>query len=160
MSQQVLQDLGHQDPASSTSFQVVQKLGQIMAIVVREVSDDDLPRAVEVETVAYADNPLAPILFPGPFPPEARGQRVPGLIDMRQKDPTVRFVQAYDEETQQLVAFAKWSIYDTPEAAAAAERPTRSFGLGTNKEACEDFFGQLKSKKKELMSDKPHLCEF
>jgi hypothetical protein len=69
-------------------------------------------------------------------------------------------MQAYDEETQQLVAFAKWHIYDTPAAAAAAQRPSRSFGLGTNKEACEDFFGTLWSKKKELMGDKPHLCEF
>lgn len=130
-----------------------------MAIVVREVSDDDLPRAVEVETAAYANNELSPILFPGPFPPEAAGERVPGLIKMRQEDSTVRYLQAYDEETQQLVAFAKWHIYETPQAVAASSRPSRAFGAGTNKEACEDFFGQLGSKKKELMGDKPHLCK-
>jgi hypothetical protein len=130
-----------------------------MAIVLREVSDDDLPRAVEIETAAYADNPLNPILFPGPFPPEAQSQRVPGLIKMRQGDPTLRYMQAYDEETKQLVAFAKWHIYDTPEAAAAARRPARSFGLGTNKEACEDFFGRLSAQKTKLMGDKPHMCK-
>lgn len=130
-----------------------------MAIVIREVSDEDLPRAVEIESAAYADNPLSPVLFPGPFPPEARSQRIPGLIKLREEDPTVRFLQAYDEEAEQLVAFAKWHIYDTPTAAAAAQRPSRSFGLGTNKEACEDFFGKLSSKKKELMGDKPHLCK-
>jgi hypothetical protein len=131
-----------------------------MAIVVREALDDDLPRAVEIESAAYADNPLSPVLFPSPFPPEAREQRVPGLIEMREQDPTVRFMQAYDEETEQLVAFAKWHVYDTPVAAAAAQRPSRSFGPGTNKEACEDFFGKLSSKKRELMGDRPHLCMF
>jgi hypothetical protein len=130
-----------------------------MAIVVREVSDDDLPRAIEIERAAYADNPLSPILFPGPFPAESQGQRVPELIKTRREDSTVRYLQAYDEETKQLVAFAKWHIYDTQEAAAAGQRPSRTFGLGTNKEACEEFFGRLSSKKKELMGDKPHMCK-
>jgi hypothetical protein len=131
-----------------------------MAIVVREVSDDDLARAIEVETAAYADNPLSPVLFPGPFPPDASKNRVPDLINLRNSDTTVKFIQAYDEETKQLVAFAKWSIYKTYEEAAASDRPMRSFGAGTNREACEAFFGMLKSKKKELMGHEPHLCKF
>jgi hypothetical protein len=130
-----------------------------MAIILREVSDDDLRRASELEGPAYADNPLNPVLFPGPFPPEFRHQRVPQLIEVRRTDPSVRYMQAYDEETAQLVAFAKWHIYDTREAAAAAERPTRSWGPGTNPEACEAFFGMLSLKKKELMGDRPHMCK-
>jgi hypothetical protein len=131
-----------------------------MAIVVRKVSDDDLPRAIEVETAAYADNPLSPLLFPGPFPPDASVNRVPDLIEMRNSDPTINFLQAYDEETGQLVAFAKWSVYKTNEEAATSDRPMRSFGAGTNREGCEAFFGMLKSKKKELMGHKPHLCKY
>jgi hypothetical protein len=131
-----------------------------MAIVVREVSDDDLSRAIEVEIAAYADNPLSPLLFPGPFPPDASKDRVPDLIKLRNSDHTVKFIQAYDEETKQLVAFAKWSIYKTDEEAAASDRPMRSFGAGTNREGCEAFFGILKSKKQELMGHKPHLCKF
>jgi hypothetical protein len=131
-----------------------------MAIVVRKVSDDDLPRAIEVETAAYADNPLSPLLFPGPFPPDASVNRVPDLIEMRNSDPTINFLQAYDEETGQLVAFAKWSVYKTNEEAATSDRPMRSFGAGTNREGCEAFFGMLKSKKKELIGHKPHLCKY
>jgi hypothetical protein len=129
-----------------------------MAIVLREVSDDDLLRACEIEAAAYADNPLSPILNPGPFPPESRQQRVPQLIETRNKDPTVRYLQAYDEETGQMVAFAKWSIYDTLETAAAAKRPTRNYGPGMNREACEAFFGELSARKERLMGGKPHLC--
>jgi hypothetical protein len=131
-----------------------------MAIVVREVSDDDVPRAVEVETAAYAGNPLEPVFFPGPFPPESSQQRALNLIETRKSDPTVKFLQAYHEETAQLVAFAKWSIYQTPEAAAAARRPLPTFGPGTNAEACNAFFSMLAAKKEEHMSGKPHLCTF
>jgi hypothetical protein len=130
-----------------------------MAILIREASDDDLPRALEIERAAYADNPLSPILFPGPFPPDAQAQRVPDLIALRKTDPSVRFMQAYDDESGQMVAFAKWHIYESLEAAAAAKRPSREFGAGTNREACEDFFGQLSSRKEELMGETPHLCK-
>jgi hypothetical protein len=130
-----------------------------MAIIVREVSDDDLPRALEIERAAYADNSLSPILFPGPFPSNAQAQRVPELIELRKSDPSVRYLQAYDEESGRMVAFAKWHIYESREAASAAQRPSRIFGPGTNREACEDFFGQLSARKKELMGDTPHLCK-
>jgi hypothetical protein len=152
-----LKVLQHHHASSHTPSHI--KLLDEMAIVVREASDDDLPRAIEVETAAYADNPLNPVLFPGPFPPDASKNRVPDLINLRNSDPTVKFLQAYDEETKQLVAFAKWSIYKTYEEAAASDRPMRSFGPGTNQEGCEAFFGILKSKKKELMGHKPHLCK-
>jgi hypothetical protein len=130
-----------------------------MAITVREVLDDDLLRAVEIEAAAYADNPLSPVLFPGPFPAESRQQSVSHLMQTRNSDPSVRYLQAYDEASGQMVAFAKWSIYRTHEIAAGAQRPLRPFGPGTNSEACEAFFGTLASKKKQLMGDRPHFCE-
>ena len=130
-----------------------------MAIIVRDVSDEDVARSIEIGTAAYADNPLSPILFPGPFSDEYQSKRVPELIELRKNDPTCHFIQAYDEETKQMVAFAKWHIYDTSEAAEAAQRPKRTFGAGTNPEACEAFFGILSARKKEHMGDRPHLCK-
>jgi hypothetical protein len=129
-----------------------------MAIVIREVSDDDLPRVMAIGDLAYAGNALSPYLFPGPFPPEARAQSVSGLIETRKSDPTAHYLQAYDEESGQLIAYAKWHCYPDRKTAAAAYRPSRTFGPGSNPEACEDFFGQLSSRKKALMGDTPHLC--
>lgn len=128
-----------------------------MVIIVREVSDADIPRVAAIETAAYAINALRPILFPGPFPPDSEQQRVVELTNARKNDPTATYLQAYDEETGQLVAFAKWHIYDTPEKAAAAQRPSRTFGAGTNSKACEAFFGGLAARKKELMGQKTHI---
>jgi hypothetical protein len=130
-----------------------------MAIIIRDVTDADLVRACEIEGAAYADSPLSPVLFPGPFPPEAKRQRVPLLIEMRNNDATAQYLQAYDEETGQLIAFAKWHVYDSPEAAATAFQPSRIFGPGANKEACEEFFTGLTSKKNELIGDRAHLCK-
>ncbi|KAF2823663.1 acyl-CoA N-acyltransferase [Ophiobolus disseminans] len=128
-----------------------------MAIIIRDVSDDEIPRVCAIEHAAYADNLLSPFLFPGPFPADSQQQRVTQLIDMRKTDSTARYIQAYDEETGQLIAFAKWHVYDSSSAAAAARRPARNFGPGTNVEACEAFFGSLSTKKDELMGEKPHL---
>lgn len=130
-----------------------------MAIILRDVSDADIARSLEIETAAYADNPLGPILFPGPFSEEHQSKRIPEMIELRKSDSTCHFIQAYDEESKQMVAFAKWHIYDTQEAARAAQRPKREFGVGTNPEACEAFFGILSEKKKEHVGDRPHLCK-
>lgn len=129
-----------------------------MAIIVREVSDDDLPRTCEIEGTAFADNPLSSVLFPGPFAPEGDQKRVADLIEQRKADPKMKYIQAYDEETKQLIAFSKWNIYDTTEA-ATAKRPSRNFGPGSNAPACEAFFGGLAKKKEEIMGGKPHICK-
>ncbi|KAH7386770.1 acyl-CoA N-acyltransferase [Phaeosphaeria sp. MPI-PUGE-AT-0046c] len=128
-----------------------------MAIIVRDVSDEDIPRSIAIGNAAYADNPLSPILFPGPFSEEYQSKRAPEMVELRKNDPTCHFIQAYDEETKQMVAFAKWHIYSTSEAAQTARRPSRTFGAGTNPEACEAFFGSLAVRKKEHVGQSPHL---
>ena len=128
-----------------------------MAISVRQVSDDDIPRACEIEYLAYKDDALSPILAPGPFPPGSQQQRIHQVIDMRKDDPSAVYLQAFDEDTGKMVSFAKWHIYVTSEAAAGSSRPL-GFGAGRNKEACMLFFGGMTKRKVELMGNKPHLC--
>ena len=136
-----------------------------MAIIVQETSDADIPRSCEIEVAAYAKNPANTVLFPGPFPPDSRERRVQALIKERQDikelgdDSAVYYLKAVDEETGNVIAFAKWHIYTSPEAAAAAEK-VLYFGPGTNQDACYAFFGGLAKKKKELMGSKPHICTF
>ncbi|KAF2868459.1 acyl-CoA N-acyltransferase [Massariosphaeria phaeospora] len=127
-----------------------------MGIVAQEVLDTDIPRACEMEVAAYANNPASPVLFPGPFPPDSGEKRVNGLIEIRQNDPTVRYMQAVDKQSADILAFSKWHFYETPEAAAAAERPV-NVGAGTNKAACEAFFDGMAKRKKEIMGDRPHI---
>ena len=79
-----------------------------MPLVLQEAVEADALRIVEIERVAYGPGPLTPILFPGPFPPEAAQDRADGLIKQRRDDPNVRWLKVVDTETGELAAFAKW----------------------------------------------------
>lgn len=61
---------------------------------------------------------------------------------MRKDDPTVRYFKAVDEETNKMIAFTKWHIYDTTEAAGASSRPL-NFRARRNKDACMAFLVAL-----------------
>lgn len=126
-----------------------------MAIIVRDVSDNELHRACVIEAAAYADSDLTAILFPGPFPPDSQQQRVDQLIQMRKDDQTTVYMQAIDTASGRMIASSKWHIYRTP----GAKMPSRgAFGPGTNPEACMAFFGGMEEKKKDVMGDRPHIC--
>lgn len=128
-----------------------------MAIIVRTVSDTELHRACVIEAAAYADNPLNPILFPGPFPQDSHQKRVDQLIQMRNNDPTTTYLQAIDQASGRMIASAKWHIYSTPEETDIPIRKLE-FGPGTNPEACKTFFGGMMERKEVIMGNRPHLC--
>ena len=130
-----------------------------MGIIVRPASDTELHRACIIEAAAYADNELNPVLFPGPFPPDSQQKRIEQLIQIRKDDPTAAYLQAIDQASGRMIAFAKWHIYSTPEKASAPSRKLE-FGPGTNAEACINFFGGMVEKKKEIIGHRPHICVF
>ncbi|KAF2659046.1 hypothetical protein K491DRAFT_713056 [Lophiostoma macrostomum CBS 122681] len=133
-----------------------------MAIVVQDALDSDIPRSLEIERFAYnkgasaTTDPFLLAFFPGPIPADSVEQRVNRFISERKNDPTVRYVKAVDEKTGEMISFAKFYIFDTPERAAAAERTVPS-GEGINKEACDLFFGEMGRKKKKIMGSRPHI---
>lgn len=128
-----------------------------MTIVVRLLSDNELPRACVIESAAYADSDLNPILFPGPFPPDSHQKRVDQLIQMRKDDPTAVYLQAIDTASGRMIASSKWHVYKTAEETNIPIRKLE-FGPGTNPEACKAFFGKMIERKKEIMGSRPHLC--
>ncbi|EXJ82192.1 hypothetical protein A1O3_06005 [Capronia epimyces CBS 606.96] len=128
--------------------------------------ESDVPRIVELERLAYADNPLTPIFFPGPFPPDVADTRAEELVSELRKNPTVRWVKAVDSHINELVAFAKWTIVETVDADTDADQAqpersgnrNRTFGPGCNVEACEEFFGGIHRKRilHTLQTDPKH----
>jgi hypothetical protein len=125
-----------------------------MPLVLQEAIEADAPRIVEIERLAYASNPMSPVLFPGPFPPDAAKDRAEGMVKQLREDPTVRWRKVVDTETGEIAAFAKWNIIETPKPLPRG----RQFGPGCNVEACEEFFGGIHQKRTELMGEKAHCC--
>ncbi|KAI0482374.1 acyl-CoA N-acyltransferase [Xylariaceae sp. FL0804] len=89
---------------------------------------EDARRAVDIEADAFASNPFTPVLFPGPFPPDAKQRRAEELAAGLRADPTgCRWLKVVDTDLDddggggggggQMIAFAKWHFY----AAAAGD---------------------------------------
>ena len=78
---------------------------------------------------------------------------------MRKNDSTVHLIQAFNEETAQMVAWAKWHIFETTEAALASFQPWH-IGAGINTEACKVFFEGMAGQRKAIMGEKQYLCRF
>lgn len=143
--------LKHSHGTSAATFQ------SSMSVIVRSVFDAELHRACIIESAAYADNDLNPVLFPGPFPADSQQRRVDQLIQMRKDDPTAVYLQAIDTASGRMIASAKWHIYKTPEETQIPIRKLE-FGPGSNPEACKAFFGGMTEKKMEIMGTQPHIC--
>ncbi|KAI1131277.1 acyl-CoA N-acyltransferase [Nemania abortiva] len=118
-----------------------------MPLVLQPATEADAVRSAQIERAAYASNPFNPLLFPGPFPepPAGRNPRAEEMAKQLHGDPATRWLKVVDtdleatEDNQQMIGFAQWNIND------GSQLPVRSrtFGPGTNAEACEALFGGL-----------------
>lgn len=128
-----------------------------MPLEIQPGLDEDASRFAEIEHVAYKDNPMEPVLFPGPFPEDVLIKRAEGLLKSKNEDPQIRWVKAIDTDTNEVLGWAQWQIIDGPKLVAPEKR---TFGQGCNVEACEEFFGAIHKTRHELMDGKHHACMF
>lgn len=132
-----------------------------MRLEVKECPKAEFAHAISVENKAFrvdADTKKS-VLFPGPFPANAAEVRLAEMLQEVQDDPSSIWLKVVDNEAtnpSEGIAYARWHIYkDT----AAGERPSRVWGEGANKEACDLFFGVLSSKMRENIGGKHCLCK-
>lgn len=76
-----------------------------MAVTVEYASDADAPRAFEIEHEAYsaAADPMEPLLFPGPFPPDASQKRAAAVLERKAQDATTVWLKAVDTDTGEMI---------------------------------------------------------
>jgi hypothetical protein len=129
----------------------------IMPLTVSMATNADAPRIVEIEHLAYKDDVLTPILFPGPFPSDAVTTRAKELVSQLESDYTTRWLKVTDSATNEMIAYAKWNIYEPGKP--RPDLPERSYGQGSNPAACKKFWGVMDEKRQQLMGQVPHLCE-
>ena len=132
-----------------------------MPLTLHPCTPSDLPHAVLVERKAYGPSPFSPILFPGPFPPNAFEGRVAELTAQLADDPTTRWLKVVDsdrsgEEAAQGIAYAKYNLYLE---SAPNDQGSRGFGDGCNVEACEMVFGGIAEVRRRVMAGMKCVCE-
>ncbi|KAI1334746.1 putative GNAT family acetyltransferase [Xylariaceae sp. FL0016] len=126
-----------------------------MPLELHPATEVDMQRAVDIEAAAYAPSPFNKVLFPGPFPPDVKTERVASLVKELQEKPVInRWVKVIDTDMQgeQTIATAQWYFYtEKPDPSQA-----RTFGPGCNVEACEMLFGGIAKKRERLMGERPY----
>lgn len=122
-----------------------------MPLEVHPGRDEDAPRFAEIEHQAYKDNPMSPILFPGPFPGDVLTKRAEALVENKKNDPQIRWFKVIDTDTNEMLGWAQWEIVDGPKI---VQSEGRTFGTGCNVEACVEYFGNIHKKRHELMDGK------
>ena len=67
-----------------------------MPLRVVKAIEADAPRIVEREQLAYKDDVLTTILFPGPFPEDAAAKQAEEMVQRLRADPTARWLKVVD----------------------------------------------------------------
>jgi hypothetical protein len=127
-----------------------------MPLQVVPATEADAPRIVELEHLAYKDDSLTPILFPGPFPDDAPTIRAKEMIEQLQGDPTSKWLKVVDTDSNEMIAFAKWNLYKAGKP--RPNGPERTYGQGCNEAACKQFWGVMDEKRQSHMARTPHVC--
>lgn len=124
-----------------------------------EASDHDiLERCIVVETAAFDSSHIKPIVYPGPFPPDADERRVAELSETLSKEPNIHFIAVADTEIEgpdAIVAWGKWMVY----ADGMPPPKERTFLPGMNFEAAKLMYGGIDSLRKNVEGLKC-MCEY
>lgn len=129
-----------------------------MPLQLAPASEVDLPKILEVQFAAFAQDPVISLIFPvatssSPFEK---------ALDRAREDfrnPDVAFMKVTDTETGEIVSFAKWLIYkhQRPEEEWNKEEK-RDWGKGTNVEVADAFFSAITRNRRKFMAGEPHCC--
>ncbi|TFB02742.1 hypothetical protein CCMA1212_005381 [Trichoderma ghanense] len=114
-----------------------------MPLAVLPATEADLPRSVAIERRAYGPNKTTPIFFPGEG--LSLEDRVAQMSARKRDDSACRWIKVVDADLEakgeeSMIAFALWFIYSGD---VKPSLPRRSWGAGTNPEACDAFFGEM-----------------
>ena len=78
------------------------------------------------------------------------------MMEQLRGDPTTKWLKVIDTESAEMVAFAKWNVYEAHKPRPNV--PERSYGQGCNQAACKQFWGMMDEKRQKHMGKTPHVC--
>lgn len=132
-----------------------------MVLIIEEAQEFDIQRLLDIMYAAFSKDPWDRIMYPEIPGPEARGVSIERWRNEILIDPTMHFINAVDTDVGEIIAFARWNIYEV-------ERPesewknmeARDWDIGTNVEAANEFYNAVCEKRQRVMGGKPHCRKF
>ncbi|KAI9881229.1 MAG: hypothetical protein M1823_006672, partial [Watsoniomyces obsoletus] len=77
------------------------------------------------------------------------------MVQQLHLDPTSRWLKVVDTDSDEMIAFAKWNVYEPGKP--RPQLPERTYGQGCNEAACKQFWGVMDDKRQHLMGKTPHV---
>ena len=128
-----------------------------MVLVIEKAREADIQRLLDIMYVAFSKDPWNRIMFPVIPGPEARGASIERWRDEILMNPTIRFMKAVDTDLNEIIAFARWNVYQVERSESDWKiTEPRNWDIGTNVEAANEFYNAVCGKRQSFMGGKPH----
>ena len=128
-----------------------------MVIIIQKAQEADIQPLLDIMYAAFSNDSWNRIMIPEIPGPEDRGNSIERWRDEISTNPTVRFMKAVDTDFNEIIAFARWNIYEVerPESEWKTIKP-RNWDVGTNVGAANEFHNAMHEARQTFMGGKPH----
>jgi hypothetical protein len=131
----------------------------IMPLKIVPATEADMYRSAEIEKRAYGPNKSSAVFFPGEG--GKTEDRIAIMIARKNEEPAFQMMKVVDTDLEAkgedgIIACTLWFIWSGD---LRPTKPKRTWGPGTNVEACDAFFGEMDRRWWAKFEGKPHVCE-
>ncbi|PNP37681.1 hypothetical protein TGAM01_v203400 [Trichoderma gamsii] len=128
-----------------------------MPLRIAPATEADMIRSSEIEKRAYGPNKSSAVFFPGEG--MKTEDRIAIMIARKNEEPAFQMMKVVDTDLEAkgedgIIACTLWFIWSGD---LRPSKPKRTWGPGTNVEACDAFFGEMDRRWWARFEGKPHV---
>jgi len=127
-----------------------------MPLRLERLSESDIPIVTELHYESFLTSVITRVQYPKGATPDILSRTHKRYETSLKSDKSVRYLKVVEDDTGEIVAFAKWHIFETAEAESQrTDLGVREYAPEMNKEAASDFWAEI-VKARKTMAGKPH----
>ena len=125
----------------------------------RDATEADIERIVEVQFSAFEGDPYQEALFPGEYYSAAlRKEAYDRTLRYFRSDPTAQWKVCVDQVTNTIYGFALWNVYDNPRPESEWRKaPEVDWCIGRQKEIAFNFLSLNQGLRERIWGGRPYV---
>ncbi|KAL9084526.1 MAG: hypothetical protein Q9165_008029 [Trypethelium subeluteriae] len=134
-----------------------------MPLTLSPMTEADLPTYTTIDQLAFADQPLTPLLWPRGLSSASRAHLIASNARALTHDPTSHFLKVTDTASNTIVACAHWCRTPPRDPAVLAKGPQQlpeEWAPGANAAMKRVLFGSFLRNRDEVVGGRPHWALF